>query len=422
MMLSSWHKKSLFALLAPLVSAAQPAPFDAPQTSQKSFGSIVKSPDVKAQAEIQQQSAKAAVAAAATQPRTSAFITTGEQFQRESERQATSNKQTVEATSAKVVESIKDGLPKFGDLGLHLKLGETITVSPEGKSVIAEIRRLPGLSGPAQQAAIQKLASFASAGIPEALHFMGFLHETGIYNTSKNTSKAFQLYSQAASKQYSPATYNMALMKAYGRGQASDSRQAIHLLVDASSKHRDTSGRVCGMLSFLSYRSGLISESRAAAQGCGSALANLGRATDDKQPLAQRVTWLRDSIATGADDGFAALVKTSRPEAKSDPNATFCKYVLVGKHFHDSNTRNWRGEAIQCLNFIGSEAGGSSGPLSMREQVIQGVSGFVPAEIAELKKLRQANRFRYSWPVPYLPFTQQEVDLFEKAYLAQGFK
>ncbi len=414
--------RGILLLLLPLLSAAQTSAPEQPDSHQRRFGSIVNSPDVKAQAEIQHQSAKAAVASAASQPRTSRFITAGEQVQLESERQAASNKQAVEATSASVVESIKDRLPKFDGLGTQLKLGETITVSPEGKAVITEIRSLPGLPPPIQQQTIRKLASIASAGTPEALHFMGFLHETGAYNTNKNVSKAWQLYLAAANKNYSPAIYNMALMVAYGRGQKADSRRAIELLADASKRHKDTSGRVCGMLSYLTYRAGQIAESRAAAQGCPSALANLARATDEKQPLQQRVIWLRDSVATGADEGFAALVQASRREAKADPNATFCKYVLVGKHFYDTKGTDWRSEAQRCLNFIDQDAGTATAPAFMRDQIVQGVSGFVPAEISELKKLRQANRFRYSWPAPYLPFTQQEIDIFESAYIAQGYK
>jgi TPR repeat protein len=412
----------LIVLLLPLAAVAQNASSERSAGDQKSFASIVKSPDIKAQAEIQQQSAKAAVSAAAGQPKSTPFLTTGPQIQTEADRQAASNRQVVQATSSQVIEKVKEGFPKFDDLGTHLRLGETITVSEEGKTVIATIRRLPKAKPSEQQAIVQQLAGFASAGVPEAVHFMGFLHETGMFNAVKNPAKAYQLYSVATSKRYAPSAYNQALMQAYGRLSAADSARAISLLSLSYAMARDTSGRVCGMLSFLTYRAGSFKESFAAAQGCGSPLANLARATDSSQPLPQRVTWLRDSLATGVDDGFTALAKVTRQDAKTDPNGTFCKYVLVAKHFYKAPPKNLRAEAQQCLNFVAKDLGAWTGPLSYQEQMVAGVSGFVPAEIGELRKLRQANRFRYSWPVPYLPFTQQEVELFESAYASQGFK
>lgn len=411
----------LVVLLLPFWAVAQPTPSERSDAEQKSFASIVKGPDIKAQAEIQQQSAKAAVSSGIGQMKAAPFITSGPQIQAEADRQAASNRQAVQATSSQIIEKAKEGLPKFDGLGMHLRLGETITASEEGKTVIAAIRRLPKTQGTEQRSIVEQLAGFASAGVPEAIHFMGFLHETGMFNATKNPVKAYQLYSAATSKRYAPSAYNQALMQAYGRLSNTNADLAISLLSKSNNMARDTSGRVCGMWSFLTYRAGNLKESFAAAQGCGSPLANLARATDTAQPLPQRVTWLRDSLATGVDDGFIALAKATRQEARTDPNATFCKYELVAKHFDKGPPKNLRSEAQLCLNFVTKDTG-STGPLSQQEQMIAGVSGFVPAEIGELKKLRQANRFKYSWPVPYLPFTQQEVDLFESAYARQGFK
>jgi TPR repeat protein len=413
---------SLVVMLLPLQANAQTAIAERPDAEQKSFASIVKSPDIKAQAEIQQRSAKAAVTSGIAQPKPSPFITSGPQIQREADRQATSNRQTIQATSSQLVDKVKEGLPKLDGLGTHLRLGETITASEEGKTVIAAIRKLPRTQGSEQQALIQQLAGFASAGVPEAIHFMGFLHETGMFNTVKNPAKAYQLYAAATAKSYAPSAYNQALMQAYGRLTNTNASLATSLLVLSNNLARDTSGRVCGMLSFLTYRSGNFKESLGAAKGCASPLANLAKATDASQPTPQRVTWLRDSLSTGVDDGFAALVNATRAEAKSDPNGTFCKYALVAKHFNNTSPKNLRTEAQHCLSYVAKNLGGNTGPLSVQEQMVAGISGFVPAEIGELKKLRQANRFKYSWPVPYLPFTQQEVDLFESAYAQQGFK
>ena len=48
-----------------------------------------------------------------------------------------------------------------------------------------------------------------------------------------------------------------------------------------------------------------------------------------------------------------------------------------------------------------------------RSQAVASITGFVPAEIAALEAMRKSNHFHYAWSVPYLPFTQQDVNLFE---------
>jgi hypothetical protein len=46
------------------------------------------------------------------------------------------------------------------------------------------------------------------------------------------------------------------------------------------------------------------------------------------------------------------------------------------------------------------------------DQIIRGIAGFVPVEINALVHIRRSNPFHYNWSVPYLPFGQQEVNLF----------
>jgi hypothetical protein len=43
----------------------------------------------------------------------------------------------------------------------------------------------------------------------------------------------------------------------------------------------------------------------------------------------------------------------------------------------------------------------------------RGVAGFVGPELAALDTMRRSNRFHFGWSVPYLPFTQGDVDMFE---------
>ena len=44
---------------------------------------------------------------------------------------------------------------------------------------------------------------------------------------------------------------------------------------------------------------------------------------------------------------------------------------------------------------------------------MQGIASFAMTEVRALEQSRQTNRFHYSWSVPYLPFAQRDVDLYE---------
>ena len=64
-----------------------------------------------------------------------------------------------------------------------------------------------------------------------------------------------------------------------------------------------------------------------------------------------------------------------------------------------------------------SRSGHSIDP-SARNQAIAGVNGFVAAECGSLNRIRTSNRFHYGASVPYLPFAQADVDLFESVIAA----
>jgi len=61
----------------------------------------------------------------------------------------------------------------------------------------------------------------------------------------------------------------------------------------------------------------------------------------------------------------------------------------------------------------GRFSNGNANTRVLRDQVIAGVAAFVPTEISTLASMRRSNHFHYGWSVPYLPFGQQEVNLFE---------
>lgn len=389
----------------------------APQTYSVVESQVAKSVAIDRQTATQQQQARAAALAANPNAQQGAIdaALNSQALKNETKNQQQLNQSSVAAATPNVVQQVSATLPKLAQIGGQLKYGEHIVVSSEGPEIIALIRSLITKPPNEQRVVIARLQEFAANGKPEAVHFVGFSFEHGLYGAPKNIGQAAHYYQQAAAQNYQPSLYNLGLIAAYGKsGSAPDLERGLAWLAKAMTLANDTSGRVCGLSSFLAYRTNRQPEAIRFAKGCNSALAHIPRASlGDTESLPIRVNWLRESIATGADDGYSLIAKISKPLIKTDNNYTFCKYVLINRHYRKTAIPNLKEEATRCVDQLSKLVGDPKGWAVQREQIIAGVASFVPMEIETLKNMRKSNKFHYSWSVPYLPFAQAETDLFE---------
>ena len=299
------------------------------------------------------------------------------------------------------------------------KFGAHNVVSSDGEDTIRQIRSLT-IGDKQAPLTLRLLKEKQSA---EALNFLGWLSETGAFGFGVNMAQAQDYYTKAAKLNYQPALYNLALGKAYVRfGQAS-AQSALPDLNAAISVAKDDSGRVCGLASFLAHKVGNPTVAVSYANECSSALGTfvLARYTD-KFDFEEKLRHLRNSIGTGADDGFPALLDAALAHAKSSPDTNFmtCKFALMNTYRLGPLPSNLRPFAEKCVDKRGVFKKASEAPL--RDQAIAGVGAYVVGELSNLKALRSSNKFRYSLPAPYLPFGQQEMNLFEKFLPQESIK
>jgi len=265
-----------------------------------------------------------------------------------------------------------------------------------------------------QSASLRKLQSLSETSVPEATNFMGVIFEHGLFGARIDIQRALAYYKSAATANYQPAIYNLALAAAYGRDTSASETEAINLISRAAALGKESSHRVCGLGSFLSFRRGDQTAAIRFSALCASPLANLAKASYAPDlTTTERVKLLRDSLATGADDGYAVIERITRPEAPNDKAFTFCKYALINRYRKTEKYENLRDDASKCYYQFTKATGNSFNDKLLFDQVMAGITGFVPAEIAELKQIRLSSRFHYAWSVPYLPFSQADVDRFE---------
>ncbi|WP_254211136.1 hypothetical protein [Burkholderia multivorans] len=321
------------------------------------------------------------------------------------------NGSIVKSVTADVVDRAKALLPKANQLGERLRFGDHNVVSNDGETVVMWMIEAANATGEKRKALLAKLAELSARGVPEAMTFQGFASEYGLFGFPKNLGRALSLYRSAAASKYQPAIYNLAIAAGYGKLQRPDLASALMYAGQAAAIAADASYRVCGFASFLSYRQGDRVRALQYATSCWSDLAGLSRARyDARASLSERVTLLRNSISTGIDDGYALLEQVTR-DAGAEPQYLACKYELVNKYRRPTGGRNLRDEAVLCYRRFTPT--GTQRAASIRfNTVVPGIVGFVPTEVAALEKLRASNKFHYGWSVPYLPFRQQDVDLF----------
>jgi hypothetical protein len=286
--------------------------------------------------------------------------------------------------------------------------------SPNGEKVISMIRMLPKADADARDAILHRIQALAMGGVPEAVTFLGFAAEVGLFGIARQPEKSALLYRAAAQSGYQPALYNLAVMSAYGRGQARDLRKAERLLGRAVTAGPEGSNRVCGMASFVAYRLNDRVAMRTFAEGCNGPLSALAiAAVDPASAQTNLVSRLKTSIGSGVDDGYLALEAVTRHDAPNDTQFSYCMWLLVDRYRAHPSSPEIAPSAGRCIESV-STAGSKVATLEpqARQQAAVGLAHTVSAEIQELAIARRANRFHFGMPVPYLPFTQEDVDLF----------
>jgi hypothetical protein len=254
---------------------------------------------------------------------------------------------------------------------------------------------------------LAKILRYSQQGVPEAQNFAGFVYEYGLFGAARNTRLAQEFYTAAASRRYQPAIFNLANLAYFGKGQASDAETARELIQQAVAAGPEASNRVCGLASFIAYRRGDMEGALRYGKFCASALAHIPNAAYNNQlPLRQRIKMLRDSIGTGAPDGYRWLEMITQ-HAGPDKEYLYCKYRLLNQLRANPHRSDLKTLAHTCYaDTVDPHDKGA-------DAAILAVTSFVVTEWKVLEQLPRTNRFHYSWSVPYLPFKQGDVDLFE---------
>jgi len=322
---------------------------------------------------------------------------------------------TVNGIDAGAVARSQSSMPKLNEFVGKIKYGTHNTVSKDGEQIVSLIRSTAADPAHAQDA-LKQIQGLARQNNPEALNFVGFVLAHGMFGNAKDPSLAAKYFNAAAAANYQPALYNLAITAAYS-GARDGIPQATAFITRASGIAPDSSSRVCGFGSFLAYRRGDMQAALQLAHGCGSALTSIPRAMGvTTEPLANRIELLRTSIATGLDDGYGLLEKLTRAHAESDEQFLFCKYSLLNRVRQQRvavDGAQLLDYATQCHDHFAPAGERSAQVLALREQAIKSITAFGATEETVMRKLRASNHFHYGWTVPYLPFQQQDVDLFE---------
>ena len=310
-----------------------------------------------------------------------------------------------------VVLDTQSKLPRFNDFIGKIRYGTHNTVSSNGEQVATLIRSLA--TDPANKdAALRQLVSLAKAKNPEAQNFIGFVLINGLFGATKNRVLAVEYFKAAAAANYQPAIYNLALDAAYHRPGKESIALATTYIARASNIAIDSSSRVCGFASFLHYRQGDMSKAIHYAHECGSALAGIPVALSDSTlPLTKRIALLRTSTATGVNDAYPLIVRLTRESANNDNQYLYCKYNLLDRMRLQPQLKLDE-LAARCYDQFTHVDRNEKPDPNRRSQALGGITSFVYTEKLALDQMRAANHFHYAWSVPYLPFQQQDVDLF----------
>jgi TPR repeat protein len=285
---------------------------------------------------------------------------------------------------------------------------DAFTVSPQGGEVLALIRQIPARSGAGRDELVRKLVALARQDVPEAQTFVGLAYEYGLFGAQRSPATAREHYGRAAARRYQPAMFNLASMAYFGKGQAADVGAARERVRQAAGMGADPSGRVCGLASYIEYHRGDRAEALRFARACPSPLAHIASAAyDDTLPLDRRVSMLRDAAAAGIPDAYPLLESVTQQHAGNDRDFLACKYWLLNR---------LQRQARNDLEAMASECHARSAantPPREAGNTVRAMTAFAISEQRLLDQRRRSDRSHVSWSVPFLPFRQSEVDLFE---------
>lgn len=327
--------------------------------------------------------------------------------------QASANQSVVNSIGPDAITQAMNKLPHWTSDPGQLKYGHHRTVSTNGEEVITLIRTVFTGTPVAQHNALLKLHDFSEQGIPEAINFFGFAHDYGLFGLNKDPVEAMKYYEAAARRGYQPAFYDLAIHAIYSLGEPQDLQAADRYLTQAMTYGPEPSYRVCGMQSFIEYRQGKTQGKQTTLSQCESPLVNLALAQSGQWISAEKmVNGLRQSIGTGIDDGYQLLVHVGSSLAGHDPVFYYCKYSLLNEVRERSIEKTQlQTDATRCVDTYSPAAFTAT----QKYLAITGIVGFIPTEISELSTLRKSNHFHYNLAVPYLPFTQLDMDMLASA-------
>lgn len=306
------------------------------------------------------------------------------------------------------IDRFRKTLPSLDQLGSTLKYGNAIVVSSRGSEVIGLIRNVITHKGKGRNELLRRLVDLGRHGVPEALNFSGFVYEHGIFGAPRDSRLAHDYYTAAAAHRYQPAMLNLAMMAYLGTGQPVHENVALDLIHQAAAVGQEQSHRVCGLASFMEYRRGDQQAALRFGASCHSALAAIPNAAFNTQiPLNRRIKMLRDSIGTGAKDGYRWL-ETITQRAGPDPAHVYCKYRLVNRTRTGPGRFDLKALARTCY-----ESTTTTSSNTAADSAIKAIVTFVETEQRALERMRVNDRFRHFASVPYLPFNLNDVQLFE---------
>ncbi len=354
---------------------------------------------------------KAVTAAAAKVPTNYAnnLLTPGA-VDRVAEEAGSMNKAVVQQVGTREILMAKLSLPGLDQLSSDIKYGKYVTVSKKGNETILLIKTIINSNNREKSDNIRKLQSMANDGVPEANNFMGFMFEYGLYGANRNIDKAISYYNYSARSNYQAALYNLANIMYLGKYGKFNVAESFEIIKRANNIGQESSFRVCGLGAFMNYRQGYKQEALRYGSNCSSPLSNIPNSYySENIDINTRIKMLRDSIGVGADDGYAILEKITKT-IKTDHNYLHCKYKVVNYLHFKKDPKHIREIAEKCL----IESGNYQGKNKASEMNIVGITGFASVETNALIQMRNVNRYHYSWSVPYLPFNQNDIDMFEK--------
>ena len=323
------------------------------------------------------------------------------------------NASDVASVGKEQIKQAQLNLPKIDSVN---GFGQDIVVSSEGASVLSLIKKLPTANPQDTSKTIQTLQAYAKAGNPEALTFMAWVLEYGLFGAKSDMTLAMAYYQVAAQKGYATAAYDLATIYYFGKGGIKQNIAfARQYAEQAAYNHPESSSRSCGLASFINYRLRRGTQAMQFSQECNSALAGLSKvAFGTHGTQNERIRLLSGSIATGANDGFAELENLAR-NAPRDKDLLFCKFRLLNQYRFNERRESLKEDSKNCyLSIQGAPDLNTKAELIERETRINSIGGFISNTVVTLASARASNQFRYGLSVPYLPFTQTDVDRFSK--------